>query len=216
MDLTRLIVHVGYSLMLCALVARDVLWLRALLVGAQSLIAIYAWRLGVSSITAWNVLFVVINSLWVLRILRERRGVTLPESLRAIHGDHFAALTPPEFLRLWNQGRRMSFSGRLTTAGEYPESLFFLLNGSVRVSQGGTLIAELPPGYFIGEMSLLTGEPANADAEAGDVLEVISWPTAELRAIRQQNPVLWTKVQSVLGHDVVAKIQLRTSRVSRA
>ena len=205
-DPTRLIVHVGYSLMLCALVARDVLWLRALLVGAQSLIATYAWRIGVPSIAAWNVLFVVINTLWVIRILRERRRVVLPRELRGLYQRHFAALTPPEFLRLWNQGRRHTVQdARFATAGGYPDALFFLVHGTARVSKDGAHITDLSPGYFIAEMSLLTGDPANADVDAVGAVDVVSWPIADLRAIRQANPVLWTKIQSVLGHDIVAK-----------
>ena len=37
--MTAAIVHLGYSLMLCALVARDILWLRGTLVLAQSVLA---------------------------------------------------------------------------------------------------------------------------------------------------------------------------------
>jgi hypothetical protein len=207
-NVTYALVHIGYALMLAALVARDILWLRALLVAAQSLIAVYAWRMGVPSIAAWNALFVVINSLWVSKILRERREVTLPEPLRTLHARHFAALAPPEFLRLWRQGtsRRIEH-GRLATSGERPSALFFLLNGAVRVSKNGAPITDLPAGFFVAEMSLLTGEPANADVDVLEPVEVMSWPTADLQAIRARNPALWTKIQSVLGHDIVAKIQ---------
>lgn len=209
-DPTHVLVHVGYALMLAALVARDVLWLRALLVAAQSFIALYAWLRGVPSIAAWNALFVVINSVWVSTILRERREVTLPGALRTLHARHFAALTPPEFLRWWRQGTRQRIDrGRLATAGEQPDALFFILHGTVRVSKHGTRITDLPSGYFVAEMSLLTGDPANADVDALEPVDVMSWPTADLRAIRERNPALWTKIQSVLGHDVVAKIQRR-------
>jgi hypothetical protein len=208
LDFTRVLVHIGYGLMLAALVARDILWLRALLVAAQTLIGLYAWRAGVPSIALWNALFVTINTVWVAHILRERRRVTLPEPLRALHAAHFAALTPPEFLRWWGQGTRRTLTGgRLATAGEYPDALFFLLDGTVRVTRQGALIAELPAGYFVAEMSLLTGDPANADVEAAGRVELVSWPSEDLRALRQRNPTLWSKIQSVLGHDIVAKIQ---------
>jgi uncharacterized membrane protein len=89
------LVHIGYALMLVALLARDILWLRGLLVCAQSTLAAYAWSIGAAGMTGWNVLFVVINTAWVIRILRERRAVELPPELRALHDRHFAALTPP-------------------------------------------------------------------------------------------------------------------------
>jgi len=211
--MTAVLVHVGYSLMLAALVARDILWLRGLLVGAQAFIAAYAWRMGVPAIATWNVLFVCVNVVWVVRILRERRAVSLPPALQALYRSHFAALTPPEFLRWWHQARREARRDvALARAGERPDSLFFLLRGTVRVTRDGNPVADVPPGSFIAEMSLLTGEPANADAEAQGEIEVMRWPVEELAHLRSTNPVLWTKIQSVIGHDVVAKIQRQAVR----
>jgi hypothetical protein len=56
--MNAVLVHTGYGLMLCVLTARDTLWLRGTLVLAQSLLALYARRLGVWSIATWNVVFV--------------------------------------------------------------------------------------------------------------------------------------------------------------
>ena len=208
MDVTAAIVHLGYALMLGALVARDVLWLRGLLVGAQACIAIYAWRMGVPAIAAWNVLFVGVNATWVVRILQERRAVAVPRDLRVLYERHFAALTPPEFLRWWQQGRRATLRDvTLARAGSQPESLYFLLRGTVRITRDGALVTDVPAGFFIAEMSLLTGEPANADADAVGEIEVMRWPIADMVALHRRNPVLWTKIQSVIGHDLVAKIQ---------
>jgi hypothetical protein len=56
-------------------------------------------------------------------------------------------------------------------------------------------------------MSLLTGEPANADVDAVGVVEVMQWPTDQLHALRHRNPSFWSKIQSVIGHDLVEKIR---------
>jgi hypothetical protein len=204
------LVHIGYALMLVALLARDILWLRGLLVCAQSTLAVYAWSIGAVGMTAWNVLFVLINTVWVIRILRERRAVELPPDLRALHHRHFAALTPPEFLRWWRQGRRETLRGAsLARSGEFPESLFFVLAGTVRVSHGDRRVTDLGPGFFVAEMSLLTGEPATADAVAVGDVDVMRWPADELREIKARKPAIWIKIQSVLGHDLVEKIGAR-------
>jgi hypothetical protein len=194
--------------MLCAFVVRDVLWLRSLLVGAQGLLALYGLGMGVPSIAAWNALFLAINGTWTLRIMRERRTVALPPALEPIYVRHFAALTPPEFLRLWRQGRRVTFRDeRLTRAGVFPEALFWLTAGTVRVSREGQPIADLSPGSFVAEMSLLTGRPANADAEAVGDVEARCWNVSDLQALRRRDPALWTRIQSVIGLDVVTKLQ---------
>jgi CRP-like cAMP-binding protein len=206
-------VHVGYVLTLSAFITRDVLWLRGLLVCAQTIVALYAWNIGVLNIAAWNSVFACINSGWVVRILRERRAVQLPEDLRVLYERHFAALTPPEFLRWWNQGERQKVLDRpLASRGVAPGALFFVLGGHVSVRRGAVEIADLPAGFFVAEMSVLTGELPTADAVAIGEVEVMRWPVAELQALRGRNPAMWNKIQSILGHDLVEKLKLSAAR----
>ena len=199
--------NVAYVLMLVAFITRDVLYLRGLLVIAQSVVVVYTWHNGVHMISAWNALFATINAFMVVQILRERRAVVLPADLQSLYDRHFSALSPPEFLRLWNQGTRERVENQpLARAGQDPDWLYFLLGGTVRVSRGGGSDIDLPAGFFVAEMSLLTGAPANADVQAVGEVDVIRWSTRDLRALRQRNPGLWTKIQSVIGRDIVEKI----------
>jgi hypothetical protein len=206
---TPYLVHIGYGLMLCALVSRDILWLRTILICAQSFLAVYAWRVNVQSIAWWNVAFVAINTVWVIVIVRQRRAVTLSPELSRLHRKYFAALSATEFARLWKRGHRETIPAgtTLTSRGNFPASLYFLLSGEVNIrrSQGET--TSLPGGYFIGEMSLLTGEPSTADAVVETAVKVIRWSTDDLAGIKSSDSGLWTKIQSVLGHDLVEKLK---------
>jgi len=202
------LVHVGYALMLLALLARDILWLRGILAVSQSTLACYAWVHGLIPIAFWNLVFVCINLIWVVRILRERAAVELPLDLKPLYERHFAALSPPEFLRLWSWGERRALSDQvLITEGTRPAALYFILRGEISILQGTREVARLRAGDFAGEMSLLTGEMATADARAAGAVELISWPAEKLAQLRARSPVLWTKLQSVLGHDLVEKIR---------
>ncbi|MGH8482392.1 MAG: Crp/Fnr family transcriptional regulator [Nevskiaceae bacterium] len=204
------LVHLGYLLQLFALLARDVLWLRGILVAAQSVLAAYAWLQGPEYLpyVFWNALFVAINLYWVVRLLRERAAVKLPQELRATWERHFAALAPPEFLRLWREGRRGSIrDAQLVREGAMPDALYFLLSGEVAVRRHGRELTRLAAGNFVAEMSLLTGERTTADVHALGAVEYMAWPAATLSRLRTRNPVLWNKVQSVLGHDLVEKIR---------
>jgi len=207
---TLYLVHFGYLLQLFALLARDVLWLRGMLIAAQSVLAAYAWLRGPEYLpyVFWNVLFVLINLYWVARLLRERAAVKLPDDLKPVYERHFAALAPPEFLRLWREGERHSAQDvQLVREGTRPEALYFLLSGEVAVRSRGRELARLMPGDFVAEMSLLTGEQTTADAWALGAVEYLAWPAATLTRLRVRNPMLWTKIQSVLGHDLVEKIR---------
>ncbi len=206
-------VHVGYVLTLAAFVTRDVLLLRGLLVCAQLIVTMYAWSIGALPIASWNGLFAVINTGWVVRILRERRAVVLPPDLRDLHARHFAVLTPPEFLRWWTLAERKTVRDVvLASEGVAPDALYFVLRGQVQVRQRGVVIAELPTGFFVAEMSLLTGELPSADAVADGEIEVMRWPVQQMRDLRQRNPLLWTKLQSILGHDLVEKLKRSATR----
>ena len=214
--LTLFLVHFGYLLQLFALLARDVLWLRGILVAAQSVLATYAYLRGPEFLpyVFWNALFVMINLYWVARLLRERAAVKLPDELKSLHEQHFAALAPPEFLRLWRDGERKAVTdAQLVREGTRPEALLFLLSGKAAVRRHGRALAELGPGNFVAEMSLLTGERTTADVVAQGPVEYMSWPAAKLARLRQRNPMLWSKVQSVLGHDLVEKIKAQAARV---
>jgi CRP-like cAMP-binding protein len=205
---TAYLVHVGYVLMLAAFVARDMLWLRATLVCAQSILGVYAWSIRVPAIAAWNVLFVAINLVWVVKIVRERRAVVLPPALARLYERHFSALTPAEFKRWWAQGRHERLQdARLTRNGTQPEALYFLLSGTARVSRDGEPVVDLEAGQFVAEMSLITGRPANADVWIAGEAELVSWPVTDLRGIQERQPVLWGRLQSVIGHDLVEKIR---------
>ena len=202
------LVHIGYSLMLLALLARDVLWLRGLLVVAQTNLCLYSYFRGIESIAVWNAVFVLINAVWVIRILRERRSVLLPPELEQIRQRHFLALDPPDFLRLWRMGQRQTLTDALLTShGEAVPALYFLLRGTVTVRQAGREVTRLGAGDFVAEMSLLTGALASADAATVGEVELMRWPAEGLRQLRARNAALWARIQSVLGHDLVAKIQ---------
>ena len=206
------LVHLGYALMLVALLARDVLWLRAILVAAQSTLAAYAWFTDRPSMAAWNALFVLINFIWVLRILHERRAVELPPELRDLHRAHFSAFSAPEFLRFWNSGvAREEQDGVLATTGQQPEALLFLVKGAAEVRAENRRIATLPAGSFIAEMSLLTAAAASADVIAIGTVQLRCWPMAELRSLAQRQPAMWTHLQSALGQDLVAKIRRQSA-----
>ncbi len=208
-----LIGNLAYGLMLCAFVTRDLLYLRAVLIAGQSLAILYAWWNGVPIIAAWNVLFVAVNAWMAYQLVQDRRAVRVPDAVRPTYERHFAPLTPQEFLRFWNSGEpETTNAGWLVRAGERPAWLYFLTEGRVRVSRDTETITELGAGYFVGEMSLLTGDAANADVTPVGRIAARRWSTSALLDARERDPRLWTKIQSVIGLDLVEKIHLAEQR----
>jgi hypothetical protein len=202
------LVHLGYVLMLGGFLARDILVLRSLLVCAQIIVAVYAINAAVLAIGAWNALFAIINAVWVVLILRERRKVHIPGELQEIYRTRFAAMTPREFLRWWQLGHAEVRRGMpLTRDGVQPAALYFILDGEVAIRRGRHTVTELPAGFFVAEMSLITGRAANADADPIGDVRVQQWDRSALEALRARDLAMWTKVQSAIGADLVDKIQ---------
>lgn len=173
---------------------------------AQAVVVYYSWRNGVALIASWNALFVLINLSMVVVILRERRGGEIPSGLRDLHQQHFAALAPAEFMRWWQMGEDdMVHDRMLLLAGTHPQWLYFVLSGTVRIERLGAAAVDVPAGHPVGEMSLLTGQPANADVKAVGCVVLRRWATTELQHLRQRKPAVWTQIQSAIGFDLVQK-----------
>lgn len=204
----NVLINVGYSLMLCGFLVRDILWLRGLLVLAQTSLSIYGFAIGRTPMGLWNGLFVLINSLWVARILRERRPVRIPADLQDIYTPHFAGFLPQEFLQFWGEGRTRDITGDwLVREGEAPGDLFLIVAGEAVVERGGEVIGKLGRGRFVADMSFQTGHPASADVRARPGLRVHAWPQEQLRAWKTERPGLFMKLQGVLGADLAEKIR---------
>ncbi len=77
----------------------------------------------------------------------------------------------------------------LTREGEPGDTFYIVTDGRLDVSQRGTVVAQLGPGDFLGEISLVDGRPRTATVTAvgpvqalvirrADFLEMIEWDSA--------------------------------------
>ena len=92
--------------------------------------------------------------------------------------------------------RRVTFprGAVLMRQGEPGESMFTIVSGKVTVSvqerDGTHKVAELGPDDYVGEMSLLTGEPRTATVTARSKVVALETPKAALRPILAEAPHL--------------------------
>ena len=101
----ELIAHVGYFITFTALAIRDVLFLRIVLSCANVLQVIYQFGFNNNSdIALWNALFLFINTIQVIKIIKERSPIKLPDSIEDIYKTKFSSMAQREFLYFWNLG----------------------------------------------------------------------------------------------------------------
>ncbi len=208
------LVNFGYGMMLFALLARDVLWLRTILIVGQGALCVYCVLSGTYNIAAWNAVFVVINSVRAAQILRERRPVKLAEPLAQLHKQRFSAMQPAEFQIFWQRGSsRLLHDEILLFQGQKNADLYCVVEGEMEVDIDGRDVAHLPTGSLLGEMSLLTGDVISADVRSIGDATVHCWSAEVLADLQRRNPPKWEQLKSVIGGDLVEKIK-RASKVA--
>jgi hypothetical protein len=203
--------HVANALFLASYLVKDILWLRVFAVVA-SLCLLWV-SLGGSTpsyeAAAWNALFLAINIVRIVMLIRERRPVKLSELEARIWELAFRTLTPRELKALLALGAFFDApEGELLVAqGTHPGRVMILAEGRVAVSSSGKALCELSPGSFVGEMSFLTGDAPRADVHAVGPCKLFAWPKDALARMLKEHPELRAQVQMAIGQDLVAKLR---------
>ena len=205
----ELIAHLGYFITFTALAIRDVLFLRIVLSCANTLQVVYQFGFNNNpNIALWNALFLFINTVQVIKIIKERSPVKIPDDIVDIYRTKFSDMTHREFLYFWSLGKQKDVTDvSLINEGEYQKSLFLILSGSAAVSRDSRVIATLHRPEFVGEISFITREPASANVDAKSRLYYIEWDQEELRRLKIKNSQFWTKLNQCLGEDLAKKIK---------
>ena len=104
--------------------------------------------------------------------------------------------------------------------GEPGDSMYLVEKGCVRISVKDTdghdtTLAEMGPGDFFGEMSLLDGNPRSADATASVDSRLAVLPRDDFRSFLRKNPDIALGILTALTHRLRRTDDLLRHRVSR-
>ena len=194
-----------------ALLVRDVLWLRGILMISQTLMISFSIVSSRDYITFWNGVFFTINTVQVIRLLLERRPIVLPPELEEIYNRVFSVMEKREFLYFWNTGKIFKVENDfLCEEGKVPQELMLIFKGEVSVMKNKKEVVKLQKGAFVAEMSFMTGEGATADVKAIGDVEFIAWDSEKLANLKLANPDLMIKIQVILGKDLTEKLKQRS------
>ena len=92
----------------------------------------------------------------------------------------------------------------LAAEGDYLAEMYVLRSGSAELIVGGSdartqVVARLGPGETIGEMSLLTREPASVTVRAVDDVELLVLKDADLEALMERLPRIPRNIIGILS-----------------
>lgn len=203
------LIHVANALYLVSYSVRDVLKLRVATILAMMLLMVYYWANQLWTPLAYNLLFIAINVIQTWRLVLERRPVRLGADEQRLYDAMFRALRPRQFLALVGAGKwEQHDDGAVLVEAEQPlDRLLVVTDGNAIVELGGTPVATLGTGRFVGEMSWLTGDVPRARVVAQQGVRVVCWPATKLRSFLEQNLEIRTVMQQLLGADLAKKLR---------
>jgi CRP-like cAMP-binding protein len=76
----------------------------------------------------------------------------------------------------------------IVTEGTAGHEFYMIIDGTASVTRGGVLVAELGPGQYFGEMSLLDGAPRNATVTATTPTTLLVLGQREFAAVLDSSP----------------------------
>jgi CRP-like cAMP-binding protein len=203
--------------MLVAQAIRNILLLRRILISAQTAFVLYGVLSENLSVAAWHVVFIALNIIQVILLLRQRRPITIPEDVADIYENTFSEMSKREFLYFWEIGRFINIEpGLVVKKGSPQEFVLLVLEGHAHVMRNERQIATISRGEFIAEMSFLTGEGASADVLCEEDIKCMAWTQNNLKNLERLNHRLWSKMYHILSRDLVAKVKRVSSRLSDA
>lgn len=209
-----LIFFIAEILFIVSYLYRDMLYLR-LISASGSVLYIVAASIagfkqpGMTTLIVFAILGFLINGYQICQIIISRWPVLLPEDLKEIYSNTFAIMTPNEFFKIYKKANIKKYikGGILAIQNRPIPELIMLKSGTVKIIKNDVVITELSSGYFIGEMSFLTGEMATATVEvSSDELECVVWEKTKLASLERQNEELYKKVKQAIALNLVKKL----------
>lgn len=201
--------HLSFFLLVMSMLMREMSYLRILVI-ASSLVAItydFVWLRDPVGVF-WESLLVTVNIVQLALLWRaDLRARFTPEE-DTFRIAHLPALGPGDARKLLDCGMWADSSPgeTLTAEGQRPSHLTFLASGTVVIDTAGRHIADVAPGGFIGEMSLVANGTASADAHVSTPARLWQIATDRFEKLRVDAPHLSAALEAAIARDMAAKI----------
>ena len=114
--------------------------------------------------------------------------------------DLFEGLSGADLRRIKDAGKELRFDAGadLAVQGREAGRFFLILEGEVEIAVGGRARRVMGPGEYLGEISLIDGEPRSASATARTPVRTWSLASFAFRPLLRQYPAMADKVMVLL------------------
>lgn len=198
----------GLVLKAAGFLARDEVWLRALVFAGILFDAVYL-ALIVGPALPYGAALALLGALGllvVLAFLRERTTFALPARQKRLYAA-FRTLTPGQFRRINRIAdyRQTVEETRIILEGEEVSKLFYIEGFRFLVVKGDQQAEAKGPG-FAGEIAFLTGNAASASVVLPPGTPFVAWQTDDLKALMRRNAGLNNALIARFTRDLAGKV----------
>lgn len=207
-DLGWVFLNVAYAVYLVSPIFTRMLPLRLVLLAATVLFIAYGIVSGVHSVIWWNIPFGLMHIVQIYRLFSARWAVDLDAEERAIHAELFPTLDAVDFNSLWSLGREELIDShqQMIVCDERTDRLMLVVDGEVKVTTRAGEEVILGSMQVVGEMSLVSGEVANATVESRDPIRVRTWSHRELIELGEKNANIKQAGLLLIGQQLASKV----------
>jgi hypothetical protein len=199
--------HFPYVLLV--LFMRNIVWLRAIAIGAGlSRVIIRAFVVYDPVTVLWELALVLINVAQLLILWWDSRHAHMEDDQRVFVSNVMPLARRSAVRRLLGHAkvREVGAGDVLTREGEPVPDLLFVTDGAARVERGGQMVATCSRGDFVGEMSFITGSDASATVVAEKPMRMIAFDSAVLKDVLARNEAMRHAFESSFNRNLAAKL----------
>lgn len=206
MTLAFVLLNAAYLALLGSTFTRTLVRLRTMLVAAAVAFVIYGILESIPSMIAWNIVIGSMHLFRIARDFRQQRSVRLTADESAARDEFFPELGDFDFHLLWCMGASASYDDQiLIHRGSTPDNVWLVLEGTATIEADGVVSRGIRRGGLLGEMSFVSGQPAEVDVAARGPLVVRQWDQRHLSSLDQVHPASARAFRELLSRDLVAK-----------
>lgn len=165
LSLSDLAGHASFMFLALSYLESDFLALRLFAVSGVSLSIIFQYYRAIPLWIPirWNTLFLVINAVMIVALLKEERDAqNIPSEKKHIYESTFMkkGMKPVDFLHLCSASERLEVKkGEVIVSEKLKNTRVYLVkSGQLSVHQNGTLVRKINADQFVGSMSFLSWE----------------------------------------------------------
>ena len=202
-------VYLAFLLAMAGYLARDELWLRALMLAASANYLVYYYT--VADAPLWSAIvtsgiLALVNLAVIGVVILERTTFTMSPQVASIYRS-FDMMTPGQFRRMMRIADVRTADGpvRLTAEGMRVDRLAFVAAGAITVAKQGRR-TEIPARIFVGEIAYATGNVASATVEVAPGSVWVEWDQDRLRRLTRRYPALGVALMAQFNVDLLGKV----------